>query len=41
MMQNFRSNFGLNRIYNKILDRDWFPVAYLSRNRRVITPVSN
>ena len=27
-----------NRIYNKILDSDWF---YLSRNRRAITWVSN
>ena len=30
-----------NRIYNKILDRDWGKGAYLSRNRRVITRVSN
>ena len=30
-----------NRIYNKILDRDWGTGAYLSRNRRVITRVSN
>ena len=25
-----------NHIYNKILDRDWFPGAYLSRNWRMI-----
>ena len=33
-------NFEFNRIFKKILDRDWFS-AYLSRNRRAITWVSN
>lgn len=38
----FMSYYHINHnIYNKILEHDWFPHAYLSHNRHVIKWVSN
>ena len=34
-------NLAVNRIYNKILYRDWLSAPYISGNRREITWVSN
>ena len=34
-------NYVCNLIYGKILDRNWFSTAYLSRDRRSMTWVSN
>ena len=38
---NNQYNFSDNRIYNKIVDRDWFSARLFARNRRAITWVSN
>ena len=37
----YMTYFLNNRIYDKILDRNWFFDAYLSHHRRAITWVSN
>ena len=37
----YRWDYALNRIFNKIIDHDWFSGAYLPRNWCTITWVSN